>query len=576
MQCHRFPRPVFGSTLRLVGCTDLAAGLTRLWLALLILGGALFAGGAGAKVRVEVSAQGGTSGGSASISVDIDEPTKPGPDGEGIDPFGPVPDLPQRILQDTMWIADWSFDGAGCVGTRLGEVRQPHPERRFQLLVGQRELRRHRRHRQQRRSAREARSRWARDGYGNNWDYSIILKYQGASTLTFDYLSDSEPGFDFVTVEADSAGASESLVDYCVDPGGTPEQYRVRPALGRRCAEHRDRRSDRPHRLRSPGDDPRGLHPLRSRTAATPTRTGSTRRRGTPVSSSTTSRSRGRSPTPRTSRAALDPNVSFANTAPATPFGEWARLYQHVTDNDKCTENTTCAWLCTRSGAHGVLPGHGVRPGLGGRPQLARRHHRQPVGEPGQHARARAERSSSYRPFPGNTTRWARSASNWQVRSKVRIDNTDTSMPGDSIDAVGPLGARQLVAARSTRFSWATTFADIVAVRRCGRHARSRCASASATGSTSPAANLPPATLNPGPGPYIDRVRIGRRVLSGPVFNPGIDTRYAGAGRVRDGAELDRPGRALLAGDRRSGAAVRSRWGPISAINDAQPEPGHR
>jgi FlgD Ig-like domain len=35
----------------------------------------------------------------------------------------------------------------------------------------------------------------------------------------------------------------------------------------------------------------------------------------------------------------------------------------------------------------------------------------------------------------------------------------------------------------------------------------------------------PPATLNPGPGPYTDRVRIGRRVLTGPSINLGIDTR---------------------------------------------------
>jgi hypothetical protein len=34
-----------------------------------------------------------------------------------------------------------------------------------------------------------------------------------------------------------------------------------------------------------------------------------------------------------------------------------------------------------------------------------------------------------------------------------------------------------------------------------------------------------PATLNTGPGPYTDRIRIGRRVLSGPVFNAGIDSR---------------------------------------------------
>src|SRR6185295_15576482 len=42
---------------------------------------------------------------------------------------------------------------------------------------------------------------------------------------------------------------------------------------------------------------------------------------------------------------ALGPNVTFANTASATPWGEWARLFHHVTDNDVCVENMTCSWL---------------------------------------------------------------------------------------------------------------------------------------------------------------------------------------------------------------------------------------
>src|SRR5262245_62904877 len=39
---------------------------------------------------------------------------------------------------------------------------------------------------------------------------------------------------------------------------------------------------------------------------------------------------------------------------------------------------------------------------------------------------------------------------------------------------------------------------------------------------------LPPATLNTGPGPYTDRVLIGRRVLTGPVLSEGIDSRSQG------------------------------------------------
>jgi hypothetical protein len=29
------------------------------------------------------------------------------------------------------------------------------------------------------------------------------------------------------------------------------------------------------------------------------------------------------------------------------PFGLWGRTYPHVTDNDFCTENPSCAWLWT-------------------------------------------------------------------------------------------------------------------------------------------------------------------------------------------------------------------------------------
>ena len=38
---------------------------------------------------------------------------------------------------------------------------------------------------------------------------------------------------------------------------------------------------------------------------------------------------------------------TFQNIHDSEPFGEWARLYPHITDNDFCTENTTCAWLWT-------------------------------------------------------------------------------------------------------------------------------------------------------------------------------------------------------------------------------------
>jgi hypothetical protein len=111
-------------------------------------------------------------GTTVSISVDIDEPTKPRP-GEAGDTFA-MPGLPQRALQDTVWIADWSFDGAGCVSTAWTKYDNRilndgsnywSVNSNFSgagsiagnaAVLAKHDL------------------AWARDGYGNDWDYSVI------------------------------------------------------------------------------------------------------------------------------------------------------------------------------------------------------------------------------------------------------------------------------------------------------------------------------------------------------------------------------------------------------------------
>jgi hypothetical protein len=117
MRNHHISRSSLGTILDAVRGSDLETCLMTLGFSFLVLGGLLPAGVARAKSKVELSAQTGTSGATASISVDIDEPTKPGPDGETDVPAGPIPDLPQDVLQDTVWIADWSFNGGSCVST---------------------------------------------------------------------------------------------------------------------------------------------------------------------------------------------------------------------------------------------------------------------------------------------------------------------------------------------------------------------------------------------------------------------------------------------------------------------------
>jgi hypothetical protein len=120
---------------------------------------------------------------------------------------------PSKVLADTTWVADWSFDSGGSC-TTMGWTKVDNRIRNdgsnywtvntsYTGIGGISNkaavLKKHD-------------LSWVSDGYGSDWDYSIILKYRGASTLRFSFLSDSEPCCDFVHVETDSAGVSEDLV----------------------------------------------------------------------------------------------------------------------------------------------------------------------------------------------------------------------------------------------------------------------------------------------------------------------------------------------------------------------------
>ena len=136
---------------------------------------------------------------------------------------------PAKALQDTAWIADWSFDANGtCVSagwTVLDNRVRNHGENYWTVdnrfngvacvtgkaaVLSKHDL------------------CWGRDGYGNDWDYAVICKYSGAgATLTFCKLSDSEPGFDFVIVEADSLGLSEARANLCTNPRAGASSFRT-------------------------------------------------------------------------------------------------------------------------------------------------------------------------------------------------------------------------------------------------------------------------------------------------------------------------------------------------------------
>ena len=50
-------------------------------------------------------------------------------------------------------------------------------------------------------------------GYANDWYQAIRIEYSGSGTIQFDYALDSETGFDFLTIEADSNCASFDRVE---------------------------------------------------------------------------------------------------------------------------------------------------------------------------------------------------------------------------------------------------------------------------------------------------------------------------------------------------------------------------
>lgn len=127
------------------------------------------------------------------------------------------------VAAETTWVADWNFDGAGggCSFSSAGWsakdnlVRNDSPSywRINSNHAGQGTI-------VNKAAEIAVENCWTLTGYGNDWDQGVRLKYKGTgSTLTFDFLSEGEvdPGFgglDYMTVELDSAGTSNSRVHY--------------------------------------------------------------------------------------------------------------------------------------------------------------------------------------------------------------------------------------------------------------------------------------------------------------------------------------------------------------------------
>ena len=107
------------------------------------------------------------------------------------------------------------------------------------------------------------------------------------------------------------------------------------------------------------------------------------------------------------------------------------------------------------------------------------------------------------------------------MRAKTRVDNTDTAATGDSVDCVTPWGHASQFNSLSV-FQWVTSTFDMTPFFL---PTAAEVQVSFRTTDWQMLANPTPNVVNTGPGPYWDRVRIGRRILNGPVISEGIDSR---------------------------------------------------
>ncbi len=453
------------------------------------------------------------------------EPIEYAPEVGEVDAIGNPAAAPaaSKVLGDTAWIADWTFDtvGGGC--TDAGWVKYDGRilndgsnywviDNRFNGIGASGKAAILSRHN----------LCWARDGYGNNWDYSVVLKYSGAAaTLRFDMLSDGQDGNDVTTVETDSLGLSEARANICADPKATPAKLRKVILAG--ISGVNPGSLIGPLLLTNFGP---GTHEVYIRF----------------TSDSQSSDEDGNQPTATQAGLVVDnivvtgglaysedfegvinPNVTLANTAGNQPFcsAPWARLFSHITDNERCTEDPTCAWLGTDPLRPAFFPDMAFGPGQAVIHNWLDDNFVSPWVSLASTPSATGT-ILSFRRFPGNNFANGDIVQGWRVRAKSRRDNTDTAAPGDSIDCVGTWGHANQFNSLGP-FSWNTNLFDMTV--NFPPTAGEIQVSFRTTDFQYTAGSPPPATLNPGPGPYNDRIRIGRKTLSGPSIDVGIDTR---------------------------------------------------
>jgi hypothetical protein len=362
------------------------------------------------------------------------------------------------------------------------------------------------------------------DGYGTSWYQAICMRYVGDSLLDFNVLVDSESGFDFLYVQTDSACAAQALVDYDVQPWAGSAGYRddVEALSGQTTQHYVDVALD--------GYGTADTHCVYISF----------------LEDGAFNQEDGNQPTANGAALVVDDivltgayplsedfdgggsgsfaEIQYLNLQDNEPFGMWDRVFQNISDNDVCSGNITCAWLSTdhtnptiaNVSAQAFAPNSFVMKNwrdtavIGSWVSLASTSNA--VGS-----------VLSFRRFPGNFFNNSRGVQNWSVRSKTKIANTDTPGAGDSLDCV-TAWSHSFQWNSLNVYSWQTNLFDMSSNVAVGareiqmRFRQSDWRWIAGAG--------PPVPFQPAPGPFWDRIRIGRRVLTGPAMNEGIDNRY--------------------------------------------------
>jgi len=359
-------------------------------------------------------------------------------------------------------------------------------------------------------------------GYGNRWDYSIRVNYRGAGpTLEFDYSLSCALG-DVMTIEADSSSASNERVDYTNPSSRWPWQLRyvILTESGTKLNQHAAvilptfENYTATHAVyirfssNATGSDEDGLFNSAIDAALIVDNIVVTGMGAASLNYSV-----------NFDGDVIDlSNVALINSGRSTPYGgsPWTRLYSHITDNDKCTENSTTAWLSSDPIRFAMQPDMAFGPGMaiirlglddalmspwiptaflsGGRPLL------------------------SYTEFPGNRFDLGRIARGISVRGRFGAGNCTTRW-SDEFSSLrnGPWETLD-------DFRWVTRVADIgsfVDPEWDAVQVRLRVTDLDAL-----LGGFPPLqSNNPGPGPFIDRIRLGR-VPPGPFIDAGPDMRF--------------------------------------------------